>query len=276
MRTQAGLILAIAAAGALLAGALSAGGEMVSTLSAGGETLSPLVAKAGTVGAGAVGAGVVGAGVIETAPLASNQTGDRVSGPRLEVLPGPERSGGAGLFGLLQSRRSVRDFTGQPLTPAEIGQLLWAGHGTTGADRFTHHTIPSAGALYPIELFLVDDRGVARYDQSKHALAWQTGGDHRADLARACLGQTWAAGAPALIAVVGVPDRTTVKYGDRGHRYMQIEAGCALQNLLLAATELGLGGTPIGAFHDEDLADLLQLPPDWEPLLVVPVGHEAP
>ncbi len=209
-------------------------------------------------------------------PTAAAQTEEEVSSSTIETLPGPERVGGEGLFGLLQSRRSLRSFTDERLTPGEIGQLLWAGHGTTGTDRFTHHTIPSAGALYPIELFLLDSRGVARYHQADHALVWQTRDDQRSNLARACLQQMWAADAPAIIVVAGVPERTTTKYGDRGEHYVRIEAGCVLQNLLLTATELELGGTPIGAFRDEEVSGLLQLPPGWEPLLVVPVGHAAP
>jgi SagB-type dehydrogenase family enzyme len=194
---------------------------------------------------------------------------------RSEALSGPDRDGGTPLYDLLQARLSLRSYDTRDLTRDEIGQILWAGHGITTTDRFAHRTIPSAGALYPLELFLVNREGVARYLQEDHALEWQTGGDRRQALSEAALGQRWAAEAPVIVAIVAVPERTTVKYGERGQRYIHMEAGCATQNILLAATGLGLGGTPIGAFRDAAVADALRLPSGWEPLLLIPIGHSA-
>ena len=71
-----------------------------------------------------------------------------------------------------------------------------------------------------------------------------------------------------------VYERTTVKYGDRGIRYVHIEVGHAAQNLCLQSTAMGLGAVTIGAFHDEQVAQLLKLPRDEQPLYIIPVGRK--
>lgn len=192
---------------------------------------------------------------------------------RIEQLPPPDRVGERPLEALLQARRSVRAFTPDTLTAREIGQLLWAAHGLTQTTVFAHHTIPSAGALYPLELYLLTARGVAHYEQAEHALRWFDTRDRRGDLAAAALQQSSVSTAPAVIVIVAEPQRTTVKYGERGYRYIDMECGCALQNVLLEAVALGLGGVPIGAFSDADVARVIGLPAERVPRLIVPVGH---
>lgn len=206
--------------------------------------------------------------VLATVPL-----GGRAEGTDVELLPSPNRTGRAPLETLIQSRRSLRVYAPEPLDRETLGQLLWAAGGTTGEDRFMHRTTPSAGALYPLEVYAVTAEGVARYDPSAHALAWLSQKDARTDLSAAALGQAWVALAPACVVLAAEPQRTKVKYGERGDRYVLMEAGFACQNLLLQAQALGLGGVPVGAFDDERVAHVLGLPASQRALLIVPVGR---
>lgn len=193
------------------------------------------------------------------------------------TLPAPDRDGPISLEATLAKRRSVRDFAPGPLTTAEVAQLLWAGQGITGAGG--RRTAPSAGALYPLELIAavghVDavPAGVFRYDPNTHALARIGNSDRRQQLARAALSQAWVGDSAVIIAVVGVPRRTTAKYGERGRRYIYLEAGHAAQNICLQAVALGLAVTPIGAFRDDAVHDLLGLGAEAQPIYLLPVGR---
>lgn len=132
---------------------------------------------------------------------------------------------------------------------------------------------PSAGATYPLELYTVTPDGVARYVPAGHGLLGHLDGDLRAEVAAATRGQAWVGDAPLLVVVTGVEARTAERYGDRAHRYLLLEAGHAAQNLLLQATAMGLAGTPVGAFDDDELRRVLDLSDDEAPLYVVPIGH---
>jgi SagB-type dehydrogenase family enzyme len=191
----------------------------------------------------------------------------------IEPLPPPDRAGARSLESLLQARRSVRDFAPDTLDARQVGQLLWATGGVTETRGFARRTAPSAGALYPLEIHLVTARGVARYDPSTHALAWELAGDRRDALAEAAYGQDWLGRAPAVIVIAAEPGRTARKYGARADRYVALEAGGACQNLLLEAVALGLGATPVGAFDDAAVGRLLGFAPERHALLVVPVGR---
>lgn len=195
---------------------------------------------------------------------------------RIESLPPPDRQGTRPLETLLQERVSVRAFAADTLPAATIGQLLWAAGGETDAGAyFTHRTIPSAGALYPLEFYVLTPAGVGHYDVAAHAIAWRQLADRRADLAGAALGQRCLREAPLIVAISAVPARTTVKYGRRGDRYATMEAGFACQNLLLEAVALDLGAVPVGAFDDDRVRRVLDLSAQEVPLLLVPVGRSA-
>ena len=116
--------------------------------------------------------------------------------------------------------------------------------------------------------------GVYRYQPDGHQLVKTLDGDKRAELAEAALGQEWVKEGAVSIVFTAVYERTTVKYGDRGIRYVHMEAGHAAQNLCLQATALGLGAVTVGAFHDEEVTKLLNLPTEEEPLYVIPVGRK--
>ena len=193
-------------------------------------------------------------------------------------LPQPVYDGKVSLERALLERRSVRDFEETPLTPAEVSQLLWSAQGLSGRGRY--RTVPSAGALYPLEIFLVSGKvegiapGVYRYDVGGHELLQTGAGDRRSDLCAAALGQGAIRQAPAALVIAAVFRRTTKKYGERGIRYVTMESGNASQNISLEAVSLGLGTVIIGAFRDGEVKKALGLELE-EPLLILPVGRPA-
>jgi SagB-type dehydrogenase family enzyme len=173
----------------------------------------------------------------------------------------------------------VRAFAGRPLTLQQAAQVLWAAQGVS--DRAGLRTTPSAGALYPLEVFLVAGAveglpgGVYRYDPHRHELEAKAAGDRRRLLAEAALGQAFLAAAPATVTVAAVYARTTRKYGERGVRFVHMEAGHAAQNVCLECAALGLGTVPVGAFRDAGVREVLGLPDVVEPHYLLPVGHPA-
>lgn len=187
-------------------------------------------------------------------------------------LPAAVMRGRVTLEEALARRRSVREYASAALSDSLLAQLLWAAQGVSGSSGF--RTSPSAGALYPLELYLVTARGVFHYEPLAHALTRWRSGDRRNPLQQASLGQDPVSGAPAVFVFAAVYARTEAKYGAaRGRRYVHLEAGHAAQNLLLEAAALGLATVPVGAFHDEAVRKALELPGDQEPIYLVPVGH---
>jgi len=189
-------------------------------------------------------------------------------------LPAPRLKGTISLEECIQKRRSKRAFTAQGLTIDEISQMLWATQGIT-EPRMGFRSAPSAGALYPLEVYVVKADGLYHYQPAGHKLERLGDKDFRASLARAALGQQYVAQAPIDIVICAVYERVTAKYGNRGIRYTHIEVGHAAQNLLLEAVALGLGAVPIGAFRDDAVMELLSLPEDHKPLYIIPIGHPA-
>jgi SagB-type dehydrogenase family enzyme len=193
-------------------------------------------------------------------------------------LPEPERDGEVSLEQSLLGRRSVRSYTKQPLTLAEVSQLVWAAQGIT--DDAGHRTAPSAGATYPLELYIVAGNveelgaGIYHYLPAGHELVYISGGDIRSDLYDATLSQSAVKDGAISIVITAIYERTTERYGERGIRYVHIEAGHATQNLCLQATALGLGVVTIGAFEDERVSEVLDLPENENPLYVIPVGRK--
>ena len=187
-------------------------------------------------------------------------------------LPAPERKGGMSLEEALAVRRSVREFRPEPITDRELSQLLWAAQGITGSDGL--RTAPSAGALYPLEVWVANASGLYHYEPREHRLTRQHEGDLRSDICRAALVQEAILQAPVVFVIGAVYERTAHKYGDqRTPRYIHMEAGHAAQNLLLEAVALGLGGVLIGAFNDKEVEKVLSLSPVQKPLYLIPVGH---
>jgi len=191
-------------------------------------------------------------------------------------LPAPAHDGKLAVESALLQRMSIRNYKQEPVKLKEISQLLWAAQGISRPGGY--RTCPSAGALYPLELQLVAGRidglacGTYRYSCANHAILCEDENDIRHDLAMAALGQSMISRAPATIAISAVFERTTRKYGERGIRYICMEAGHAAQNIHIQAVSLNLGTVVIGAFRDIEVKKALGLQPDESPLLLMPVG----
>ena len=191
-------------------------------------------------------------------------------------LPAPRRDGAISLEKALQRRRSVREFVPGPLELWQISQLAWAAQGVTGPDLY--RTAPSAGALYPLELYVITGNvnglppGVYKYDLREHGLSLWLPGDKRRELCEAALSQSSVIDAAAVFTVSAVYERTTAKYRERGIRYAHMEAGHAAQNLLLQAAALDLGSVLVGAFNDERVNQVLMLNKLESSLYLIPVG----
>ena len=205
--------------------------------------------------------------------------GSAVVGQERQVvsLPDPVRDGSVSLERALSARVSVREFASSSLTLGEVSQLLWSAQGETRRDG--GRTAPSAGALYPLEIYVVVgaveslETGIYRYRPGRHDLLSVRAGDHRSQLASAALRQSWMRGAPIMIVVAAQYARTTGKYGERGRKYVHMEVGHTAQNVYLQATALGLGTTFVGAFYDSQVKVIIGLPAAVHPLGIMPVGR---
>ena len=196
------------------------------------------------------------------------------TGPVEISLPLPTTDGAMSLERSLSLRRSVRRFSPEPLTLAQIGQLAWAAQGITEPNR-GFRTAPSAGALYPLEIYLLTPDGVFHYLPQGHKLVRLSDRDRRDDLSAAALGQRSVSGAPLAIVITGIYERTAARYGPRSERYVHLEAGHVAQNLHLQAVALGLSSVPVGAFDDDAVQSLLDLSANQTPLYIIPIGHPA-
>lgn len=192
-------------------------------------------------------------------------------------LPKPAREGKVSVETALEERRSIRSFVGGALSLEEISQLLWAAQGVNHPRGF--RTAPSAGATYPLEVHLLAgnveglEPGAYRFEPADHRLVMLAEGDLRREAAVAALGQSWIAEGSAVLIVAARYERTTRRYGERGIRYVHMEAGHAGENIYLQAGTLGLGVTVVGAFEDRRVAEVARLADGVEPLYVIPVGR---
>jgi len=187
-------------------------------------------------------------------------------------LPQVKIKGNVSVEETLNKRRSVREFKKDNLSLEQLSQLLWAAQGITEKRR-GFRTAPSAGALYPMEIYLLNPDGLYRYIPASHSLEDVDQKDLRRSLSEAALLQNSVVQAQVDFVICAVYDRITVRYGERGIRYAHIEAGHIAQNIHLQAVALGLGSVPIGAFDDGAVKKLLNLPKGCEPLYIIPVGY---
>lgn len=209
------------------------------------------------------------------------------------ALPEARHDGTVSLERAVTQRRSVRDYADSSLSLMDLSQILWAAQGVTerieappaawtgGQWMGGLRTTPSAGALYPLELYVVAgdvadlEAGLYRYVPLEHALEHAGDGDLREALGAAAYQQRAISQAPAVLVIAAVYERTAIKYRERAERYVRIEAGAAAEHAWLQAEALGLGAVFIGAFHDEAVKEALGLPADHEPLGIMPVGQKA-
>lgn len=191
---------------------------------------------------------------------------------KMTRLPPPAVKGNMSVEEALSTRRSVREYSSTDLSDNDLSQILWAAQGITGSQGF--RTAPSAGALYPIEVYVVNATGVYHYIPLNYGLEKIKEGNVKGDLMQAALNQNAVGKAPLNLVIAGVYERTVVKYGDRGERYVCLEAGHVAQNVLLQCTALHLGAAPIGAFDDAKVQDALGISRDTRPLYIIPIGHK--
>lgn len=202
-------------------------------------------------------------------------------------LPSPQLKGEVSLEEAIAKRRSVRRYRQEPLDLCQLSQILWAAQGLTGTRG--SRAAPSAGATYPLEILVLVGRqgviagkatqtpevlpaGLYRYEANSHSLGLHKPADLRPHLARAALNQEFLLEAPADIVICALYHRTCHRYGQRGERYVHIEAGHVAENIHLQAVALGLATVEVGAFHDEEVRKTLGVEEEVKPLYIMPLG----
>ena len=185
-------------------------------------------------------------------------------------LSPPRRRSSVSLEEALQSRRSRRDFTGEALDPADLGQVLWATHGVTGQDG--RRTAPSAGFTDPLEVYAVTGAGAYRYDAQAHQLEVVSDQDLRPAIDASAKDDGRLLSAGAVIVITAVPSRTEGRFGPGARPLIALGAGHAAQNALLQVEALGLAAFPLGAFDKERVLLALGLGDDHIALYLIPMG----
>lgn len=194
-------------------------------------------------------------------------------------LPQPRFSSNVSVEEAMLKRRSIREYRDEPLTIQEISQILWAAQGITDK-RMGFRTAPSAGALYPLEVYIVVGNvkdlspGTYKYRPQSHDIVLLSSGDKRMDLYRISLMQDCIKDAPVVMVISAVFERTTRKYGERGIRYVYMEAGHSAQNVYLQCESLGLGMVVVGAFDDGGVKKVLNLEKEETPVYLIPIGKK--
>ena len=187
-------------------------------------------------------------------------------------LPQPKLKSTVSLEETISKRRSVRSYSSKELTIDQISQLLWSCQGLTNASGL--RAAPSAGALYPLEVYLVKNDGLYQYIPEGHRLEKKSDKNLKHDLTGASWGQRFIEEAAIDIVICAVYERITSRYGKRGIRYTDIEVGHAAENVHLQAVSLGLSSVPIGAFNDNAVSKILNLPANEKPIYIIPVGYK--
>jgi SagB-type dehydrogenase family enzyme len=225
--------------------------------------------------------------------IQKSATEENKQSPEAEIipLPAPQRDSRISVEKAISQRKSVRDYVDVPLSISEISQILWAAQGFTRERKEPPRmwnqkyewqgglrTAPSAGALYPMEIYLLAGnveglaKGVYKFIPKNHSLKRMMSVDKRTDLSTAALKQASIEKAAAAIVMAGVYERTSFKYGERAERYVHIEVGSIAENVYLQGITLGMGTVIIGAFNDKEVKSVLQLPEDEHPLAIMPLG----
>lgn len=187
-------------------------------------------------------------------------------------LTEPKLTGPTSLEEALAKRRSVRQFSNRPLGFAQVGQLAWAGQGITEPQRGLR-TAPSAGEIYPIELYFATPEGLFVYQPRQHTLEQTITQDIRGALAAAASMQEFVARAGCDIIVAGSSRKLASQFRDKARTYMLLEAGHVAQNIQLQAVCLGLGSVPLGGIDTRAVARVCKLSKNLEAIYVISVGY---
>lgn len=164
------------------------------------------------------------------------------------------------------NRRSIRDFSKKPLSKEQLSYLIWASTGLQRKERgFEYRTAPSAGALYPIETYVVINnvkniaQGVYHYNIESNHLEEIKKGDYRSAIAEAALNQPMCYHAAAVFIWTAIFNRSKCKYGQRAYRYIYLDAGHIAENLALSATSINLGTCQVAALYDDEVNQIIDI-----------------
>jgi SagB-type dehydrogenase family enzyme len=196
----------------------------------------------------------------------------RASEQRVIQLPEPNRTGLVSLEAAINTRRSTKQFNNTPLNYAQLGQLAWAGQGITNKQQGLR-SVYSVGDSYPIDLYFVTAEGLFVYNPDGNSLKQISSQDMRKQLSAAAEGQGPVEDAACDIVIAGSVRRIAPKFGNRAQKFMLLEAGQVAQNIQLQAVSLGLASLPVGSFEMRNVSKVCELSNDFEPLLIVCVGH---
>jgi len=195
--------------------------------------------------------------------------------PAIISLPSPKKMGGMSVETALAARRSIRAYTMQPLTVADVGQLLWAAQGVTSPEG--KRTAPSAMHRYPLEIAVVAQNveglpnGAYRYLPATHALEVLTSTKPGAQLLAGATSQAQVHGAPAVFVIAAVYERMGSEA--KNHTWTDYEAGLASENLMLEAVALGLGSVVTGSIDAGAVKEAVKFTAGEQVIVVIPVGH---
>jgi SagB-type dehydrogenase family enzyme len=221
-----------------------------------------------------------------------NNSAMQIQSDNFYKLPLPSHEGKVSVEKALNNRRSIRKYSEDSLSISDLSQILWAAQGITHKIAETPstgrseqwrgglRTAPSAGALYPIELYIALGKvkglsqGLYKYNPQQHKIIKVLDGDKRVDISNAALKQECIRSGAVSIIICGNYKRTSVKYGKRAERYVQIESGAVCQNIYLQSYALDLGTVFVGAFKDDSLKTTLKIPEDEYPLGIMPIGKK--
>lgn len=187
-------------------------------------------------------------------------------------LPKPNIIGKVSVEETIYRRRSERSYLPEEITLEQLSQILWSAQGITDTS-YGFRAAPSAGALYPLTIYVVKKDGLFRYIPDGHKLVEVSSEDKRPSLGRASLGQSYIVDAPVNIVLAANFAITQAKYGPRAFRYVCMEIGHVAENIHLQAVAMGLGSVPIGAFWDDVIRATLEMPETQDPLYIIPIGH---
>lgn len=179
-------------------------------------------------------------------------------------LPEPDLSSGMSIWEVISQRRSIRDYADEDASLDELSMILWATQGVTASvGRHEFRASPSAGALYPIETYVLVNRveklenGIYHYAIIKHELELVKSGNFGLDITHAALGQNMMRDSAFNFIWTAIVARSKWKYLERAYRYIYMDAGHICQNAYLAAEALGMGCCGIGAFFDDEVGNIV-------------------
>lgn len=201
-------------------------------------------------------------------------------------LPSPQLEGKMSVEEALAGRRSRRGFKEDSLTMEQVSQILWSAQGITKKVITTEgilgrRTAPSAGSVYPLDIYLVVGEntvenlksGVYHYETSRHSLFLILEEDQRKEVSQACLDKNQIDIAPVSLIITAEFSRLTDRFGEHRIHFVYMEAGHVAENVYLQVESLGLGTVSMGGIKAEEISKALNLPNEHVPLYVMPVGH---